>query len=64
MLPTPQEGTMVVTTLLISAKYNNRTGRVVAAPQEGVAIKPGRAAVLLDGEAKPISFKAMNLRIV
>lgn len=64
MLPTPPEGTMVVTTLLISAKYNNRTGRVVAAPREGVAIKPGRAAVLLDGEAKPISFKAMNLRIV
>eukprot|EP00729_Bicosta_minor_P032842 gene32842-biopygen23593 len=63
LIPTPPPGTGVTTILLTSAnaaKYNNRTGRVVA-PPEGVAIKPGRAAVLLEGEAKPISFKLMNL---
>eukprot|EP00729_Bicosta_minor_P032625 gene32625-biopygen27452 len=64
-IPTPPSGTAVTTILLSSAKaakYNARTGRVVE-PTEGVAIKPGRAAVLLDGEAAPISFKLMNLRV-
>eukprot|EP00729_Bicosta_minor_P006998 gene6998-biopygen5172 len=63
LIPIPPPGTAATTILLTSAnaaKYNNRTGSVVA-PPEGVAIKPGRAAVLLDGEAKPISFKLMNL---
>eukprot|EP00729_Bicosta_minor_P032524 gene32524-biopygen24271 len=65
VIPTPPPGTAVTTILLTSAnaaKYNSRTGRVVE-PTEGVAIKPGRAAVLLDGEAAPISFKLMNLRV-
>ena len=65
LIPTPPPGTAVTTILLTSAnaaKYNNRTGRVVE-PTEGAAIKPGRAAVLLDGEAAPISFKLMNLRV-
>eukprot|EP00729_Bicosta_minor_P021238 gene21238-biopygen4619 len=64
-IPTPPPGTAVTAILLTSAnaaKYNNRTGRVVA-PTEGAAIKPGRAAVLLDGEAAPISFKLKNLQI-
>eukprot|EP00729_Bicosta_minor_P032828 gene32828-biopygen3824 len=58
-IPTLPPGTAVTTILLTSAnaaKYNNRTGRVVE-PAQGVAIKPGRVAVLLDGEAAPISFK-------
>eukprot|EP00729_Bicosta_minor_P032467 gene32467-biopygen20869 len=65
VIPTPPSGTTITTILLTSAnaaKYNNRTGRVVA-PTEGAAIKPGRAAVLLDGEAAPISFKLKNLQI-
>eukprot|EP00729_Bicosta_minor_P032534 gene32534-biopygen631 len=65
VIPTPPPGTTVTTILLTSAnaaKYNNRTGRVVA-PTEGAAIKPGRAAVLLDGEATPISFKLKNLQL-
>eukprot|EP00729_Bicosta_minor_P012138 gene12138-biopygen30069 len=65
IIPTPLPGTAVTTVLLTSAKaakYTNRTGRV-AAPTEGAAIKQGRAAVLLDGEAAPISFKLMNLQL-
>ena len=65
VIPTPPPGTTITTILLTSAKaakYNNKTGRVVT-PTEGVAIKPGRAAVLLDGEAAPISFKLMNVRV-
>eukprot|EP00729_Bicosta_minor_P032786 gene32786-biopygen6813 len=64
-IPTPLPGTAVTTILLTSAKaakYNNRTGRVVA-PTEGAAIKPDRAAVLLAGEAAPISFKLKNLQL-
>eukprot|EP00729_Bicosta_minor_P022703 gene22703-biopygen29461 len=64
-IPTPPPGSAVTTILLTSAnaaKYNNRTGRVVA-PIEVAAIKAGRAAVLLDGEAAPISFKLKNLQI-
>lgn len=34
------------------------------APTKGAAIKQGRAAVLLAGEATPISFKLMNLKMV
>eukprot|EP00729_Bicosta_minor_P032700 gene32700-biopygen10627 len=65
LIPTPPPGTAVTTILLASAKavkYNNKTGRVVA-PAGGAVIKSGRAAVLLDGEAAPISFKVMNLRV-
>eukprot|EP00729_Bicosta_minor_P020177 gene20177-biopygen10446 len=65
VIPTPPPGTTVTIILLTSAnaaKYNIKTGRVVA-PAEGAAIKPGRAAVLLDGEVAPISFKLMNLRV-
>ena len=65
VIPTPPPGTAITTILLTSAnaaKYNNRTGRVVA-PTEGAAINPGRAAVLLDGEGAPISFKLKNLQI-
>eukprot|EP00729_Bicosta_minor_P032586 gene32586-biopygen10500 len=64
-IPTPPPGTAVTTILLTSAKatnYNNKAGKVVE-PTEGAAIKPGRAAVLLDGEAAPISLKLMNLRV-
>ena len=64
-LTTPPPGTAVTIILLTStsaAKYANRTGRVVE-PTEGAAIKPGRVAVLLDGEAEPISFKLMNVRV-
>ena len=65
LIPTPRPGTAVTAILLTSAKatkYSNKTGRVVD-PAQGAAIKPGRAAVLLDGEAAPISFKLMNLRV-
>ena len=65
VIPTPPPGTAVTTILLTSAnaaKYNSMTGKVVE-PTEGAAIKHGRAAVLLDGEAAPISFKLMNLQI-
>eukprot|EP00729_Bicosta_minor_P004381 gene4381-biopygen16816 len=64
-IQTPPPGTAITTILLTSAnaaKYNNRTGRVVE-PAEGAAIKPGRAAVLLDGEVASISLKLMNVRV-
>lgn len=64
-IPTLLEGTAVTTTLLTSAKavkYNSRSGKV-AVPTAGTATKPGRAAVILDGETAPISFKLMNLRV-
>lgn len=62
-IPTPETNTDVTTILLTSAKaakYNNRSGKVVG--DGAVAAKSGRAAVLLDGEAVPMSFKLMNLR--
>ena len=66
-IPTPPPGTRVTVVLLASAaaalKYNSRQGSVVVLPAEQPAVKVGRAAVLLEGEAKPISFKLMNLRI-
>eukprot|EP00729_Bicosta_minor_P030349 gene30349-biopygen21623 len=65
VISTPPPGTTITTILLTSpnaAKYNSKTGRVVELI-EGTAIKPGRAAVLLDGEAAPISFKPKNLQI-
>lgn len=65
LFPTPPPSTAVTAILLTSAKaskYNNENG-IVVEPAEGVAIKPGRAAVLLDGEAAPISFKLMNLLV-
>ena len=63
MIPPLRPGTIITTILLTSeagAKYNNRIGIVVAPPK---CIKQGRAAVLLDGESRPISFKLMNLQI-
>ena len=65
LIQTPPPGTAITTILLTSAsaaKYNNKTGRVVT-PTESAAIKQGRAAVLLDGEAAPISFKLKNLQL-
>ena len=66
-IPPPPPGTRVTVVLLASAaaalKYNSRKGIVVLLPEEQPAVKVGRAAVLLEGEAKPISFKLMNLRI-
>ena len=65
VIPIPPPSTAVTTILLTSANatnYNNKVGKVVE-PAEGAAIKPGRAAVLLDGEAAPISFKLMNVRV-
>lgn len=62
-IPTPPTDTAVTITLLSSAKaakYNNQSGKVVGGG--GDAVKPGRALVLLDEEAVPISFKLMNLR--
>ena len=67
-IPTPPPGTRVTVILLASAaaalKYNCREGLVVVLPAEQPAVKVGRAAVLMEGEAKPISFKLMNLRII
>ena len=67
VIPTPPPGTRVTVVLLVSAaaalKYNNRHGIVVVLPEGQLAVKVGRAAELLAGEAKPISFKLMNLRI-
>eukprot|EP00729_Bicosta_minor_P007000 gene7000-biopygen5174 len=64
LIPTPPPGATVTATLLTSAnaaKYNTKTG-IVVEPADGAAIKPGRVAVLLDGEAAPISFKLKNVR--
>ena len=63
-IPSPAPGTTITTILLTSAassQYNNRSG-VVTAPTP--TIKPGRAAVLLDGETRPISFKMKNLQVI
>jgi hypothetical protein len=64
LIPTPPSGTTVTTILLASAassQYNSRSGVVMAPTSD---IKPGRAAVLLDGETKPISFKLKNLQVI
>merc|ERR1712166_1173792 len=64
-IPTPPSGTTVTTVLMTSAasvKYNNRSGKVVT-PTEGTVIKPGRVAVLLDGEQHALAFNLKNLRI-
>ena len=61
-IPTPPPGTAVTTIMLTSAKaakYNTMIGRLVE-PIEGSEIKPGRVAVLLDGEIAPISFNFMG----
>ena len=60
----PAPGTAVTTVCLTSAaaKYNNRRGVVTAARVS--KDKPERIAVLLDGAAKAISFKLINLRLV
>ena len=68
LIPTPPPGTRVTVVLLLSAaatlKYTNRQGIVVLLPEGQPAVKVGRAAVLFEGEATPISFKLMNLRVV
>ena len=64
LIPTPPPGTAVTAILLTSAagsKHNNKRG-IAVAPTEGVGVKPGRVAVLLEGAASPISLKLMNLR--
>ena len=66
LIPTPPPGTTITTTLLTSAaasKYNKKKGIVVAPPEGQPAVKVGRAAVLLEGVANPISFKLMNLKL-
>ena len=46
-----------------AAKHNNnKTGRVVEAPSPDMA-RPNTSFVLLDGEAEPMMFKLINLRI-
>ena len=70
LIPTPLPGTTVTTVLLTSAKaaqYNNQTGKVVIVPSAAevtsTAIKPGRVAVLLDGEQHALAFNLKNLRV-
>ena len=48
---------VVVTGLAASPQFNGRTGIV-----QGPATKPGRLAVLLDGDTKPTSIRETNLR--
>ena len=65
LVPTQPPGTTITTVLLTTAassKYNNTPGIVVTLA-EGTVVKPGRAAVLLEGAATPISFKLMNLSV-
>ena len=65
-IPTPPPGTTITTVLLTSAaasKYNKKKGIVVVPPKGQPAVKVGRAAVLLEGVANPISFKLMNLKV-
>ena len=56
---------ITITTILLSseagAKFNNRAG-VIVVPT--LKLRLGRAAVLLEGESKPISLKLMNLTIM
>ena len=68
LIPDPPLATVVTVILLASAaaaaKYNGKKGTIVAAPAGGQrAVKVGRAAVLLEGEAKPMSFKLMNIKV-
>ena len=63
-IPTPPPATAVTTILLTSAKaamLNHKTGTVVE-PAFPTMARPGIAFVLIDGEAKPRLFKAINLR--
>ena len=48
---------VVVTGLAANPQFNGRVGIV-----RGPATKPGRLAVLLDGDAKPSSLRTANLR--
>ena len=64
----PAAGSAVIVVLLSTAagmKFNNLRGKVVA-PLAGAGVKPGRAAVVFDGDADSVqkSFKCKNLRIV
>jgi len=65
LIPTPPPGTTITTVLLTSAKtakLNNKTGVVVAAPSPAM-VRPGIAFVLLGGEDHPKMLKLMNLRV-
>ena len=55
----PEYGTPVTTTFLSNAKYSYRPGKIVEPTSR---LKPGRVAVLLDGEKKPISLKRTNVK--
>ena len=48
---------VVVTGLTASPQFNGRAGLV-----QGPAPRPGRLAVLLDGDTKPTSLREANLR--
>ena len=65
-IPPPPPGTAAIVVGLTSVAgqlLNNRTGTVVI-PAGGISsIKPGRVAVLFDGESVPRSFKQMNLHV-
>ena len=64
-IPTPPPGTTVTTVLLTSAedaKYNNRTGTVVAPTALAPSIQPGQVAVRLKGEQHALAFNVKNLR--
>ena len=56
----PPYGTPVTTTSLSNEKYSYRPGMIVEPTSR---LKPGRVAVLLDGEKKPISVKRTNITI-
>ena len=60
----PKYGTSVTTTKLSNAAYNDRTGKVVEPKAFGMRrLQPGRVAVLLDSETKPISVKRQNIKL-
>ena len=48
---------VVISGLAASPQFNGRAGLV-----QGPAPRPGRLAVLLDGESKPASLRETNLR--
>jgi len=64
LIAQPIPGCAVLIILLTSAagmKNNNRVGHVLPRTKD---VKPGRAAVMLQGETKAMSFKLMNLWII
>lgn len=64
-ISTPPPGTAITTIALTSgSKYNNKKGIVVALTEGQPPVDVGRAAVVLDGDAKLFSIKLMNLRVI